>query len=81
MSLVKIKFLKINSNLTKRKIVKKLNRDKLGIDKLKQSLREAIAFTNLNMEELMHNYVSYFIEDKELYVVLDFVQQVNLFLF
>jgi hypothetical protein len=61
--------------------VRKLNHDKLSIDKLKQSLREAIAFTNLKIEELMHNYVSYFIEDKELYVVLDFVQQVNLFLF
>ncbi len=61
--------------------MKKLNHDKLGIDKLKQSLREVIAFTNLKIEELMHNYVSYFINDKQLYVVLDFVQQVNLFPF
>jgi hypothetical protein len=28
----------------------------------------------------MHNYVSYFINDKQLYVVLDFVQQVNFYL-
>ncbi len=58
--------------------MRKLNRDKLGTDKLKQSLREAIAFTSLNMEELMHNYVDYFINVKQLYVVLDFVEKVNL---
>jgi hypothetical protein len=53
----------------------------LGIDKLKESLREAIAFTHIKLEELMHSYVSYFINNKQLYVVLDFDQHVNLFIF
>ena len=80
MSLFAIEFLnkKYTFSLTKRKIARQLNRDQIGKDKLKQSLREAIAFTSIKIGELMHNYVSYFINDKQLYVVLDFVEQVNL---
>ncbi len=63
----------------KSKIIKKINRDSIGTDKSKQSLKEAIAFELLKIEELMHNYISYFIKEKQLFVILENVDKVNLF--
>ena len=47
---------------------------------MKQSLREAIAFTKLKNENLMHNYVSHCIEDKQLYVFINSIVLVNKYL-
>ena len=60
-----------------------LNHESLGLDKIKQSLKEIIAFTRIHIEELMHNYLSYFIEEKQLYVVIDVIDMVfvNCFFF
>ena len=44
---------------------------------MKQSLREAIAFTKLKNENLIHNYISHCIEDKQLYVLIDCIDLVN----
>ena len=46
-------------------------------EKMKQSLRETIAFTKLKNETLMHNYISHCIEDKQLYVFIDYIDLVN----
>ena len=61
----------------KRKIIKKINRDLIGTDKIKQSLKEAIAFKQLKNEELMHTYLSEFIKEKQLFVILQDFEKVN----
>ena len=61
----------------KRKIIKKINRDLIGTDKIKQSLKETIAFKQLKSEELIHNYQSDFIKEKQLFVILEDVEKVN----
>jgi hypothetical protein len=60
-----------------RKIIKKINRDFIGTDKIKHSLKEAIAFKQLKIEELMHNYLSDFIKERQLFVILEDVDRVN----
>jgi len=67
----------IDFNKYSRKIVKKINRDSIGIEKLKQSLREVIAFKLIKIEELMQNYFDFYIKDKNLHVVLDSFDLVN----
>ena len=62
-------------------IIKKINRKEIGIDKLKQSLKEVIAFKLIKIEELLHNYIDFYIKDKQLYVVLDFIDLVNKYKF
>ena len=74
----------LNNSFTSLKtelIIKKINRKEIGIDKLKQSLKEVIAFKLIKIEELLHNYIDYYIKDKQLYVVLDFIDLVNKYLF
>jgi hypothetical protein len=69
----------ININVKKRNFISfknfrrklRINRELIGTEKMKQSLREAIAFTKLKNENLMHNYISHCIEDKQLYVFID----------
>ena len=68
-------------NKYQNKIIKKINRKEIGLDKLKQSLKEVIAFKLIKIEELLHNYVDYYIKDKQLYLVLDFIDLVNKYLF
>ena len=60
-----------------RKIIKKINRDFIGVDKIKQSLKETIGFKQLKNEELIHNYLSDFIKEKQLFVILEDVDKVN----
>ena len=62
------------------KIIKRINRKEIGLDKLKQSLKEVIAFKLIKIEELLYNYVDFYIKDKQLYVVLDFIDLVNKYL-
>ena len=59
------------------KIIKKINRDLIGTRKIKQSLKEAIAFKQLKNEELIHNYLSDFIKEKQLFLILEDVDRVN----
>ncbi len=59
------------------KIIKQINREEIGLDKLKQSLKEVIAFKLIKIEELLYNYVDFYIKDKQLYFVLDFIDLVN----
>ena len=73
--------LKPESNKYQNKIIKKINREQVGLDKLKQSLKEVVAFKLIKLEELLHNYVDFFIKDKQLYVVLDFIDLVNKYKF
>ena len=47
---------------------------------MKESLREAIAFTKLKHESLIHNYVSYCISEKQLYVYINCIDLVNKYL-
>ena len=61
----------------KRKIIKKINRDLIGTDKIKQSLKEVIGFKQLKNEKLIHNYQSDFIKEKQLFVILEDVDKVN----
>ena len=63
--------------LKNRKIIKKINRDLIGPDKLKLSLKEAIGFKQLKIEELMYNYISDFIKEKQLFVILEDVEKVK----
>ncbi len=65
-----------NCLIKKRKIFKKINRDLIGTEKIKQSLKEAIGFKLLKIEELMHNYIDDFIKEKQLFVVLENVEKV-----
>ena len=57
--------------LKNRKIIKQINRDEIGTEALKISLKEAIMFTRIQNEDLLHNYLRYFIEEKNLYVVME----------
>jgi hypothetical protein len=59
--------------------MKKINRDLIGPDKLKQSLKEAIGFKLLKIEELMHNYIGDFVKEKQLFVILENVDKVVFF--
>ena len=72
-------FIPINFSIyqKKRKIIKKINRDLIGTDKIKQSLKEAIAFKLLKNEELMHSFLSDFIKERQLFVILEDVDKVN----
>jgi hypothetical protein len=49
----------------------------MELEKMKQTLREAIALTKLKNENLIHNYISHCIEDKQLYVLIDYIDLVN----
>ncbi len=52
----------------------------IGADKLKLSLKEAIGFKQLKLEDLIHNYIGDFIREKQLFVLLEDVEKVeNLF--
>jgi hypothetical protein len=59
--------------------MKKINRDLIGPDKIKQSLKEAIGFRLLKIEELMHNYIGDFIKEKQLFVILENADKVIFF--
>ncbi len=56
---------------------KRIKRELIGAEKTKESLREAISFKHIKIEELMRSYVDYLIEDKQLYVVLDCIELVQ----
>ena len=73
--------LKPELNNYSNKIIKKINPKQFGLDKLKQSLKEVIAFKLIKIEELLYNYVDFYIKDKQLYVVLDFIDLVNKYKF
>ena len=68
---------KKSTSLKTELIIKKINRKEIGLDNLKQSLKEVIAFKLIKIEELLHNYIDYYIKDKQLYAVLDFIDLVN----
>jgi hypothetical protein len=65
--------------LKNRKIIKKINRGLIGADKLKLSLREAIGFKQLKLEDLIHNYIGDFIREKQLFVLLEDVEKVKIY--
>ena len=73
--------LKPELNKYQNKIIKKINREQVGLDKLKQSLKEVIAFKLIKIEELLHNYIDFYIKDKQLYVVLNCIDLVNKYKF
>ena len=56
-----------------RKVIKQINRD-IGVDELKYTLKEAIMITRIQNADLLHNYARYFIQEKNLYLVLDCIQ-------
>jgi hypothetical protein len=61
-----------NMNVINRKMKRRrINRNLIGVEKTKESLREAISFKQIKIEELIHGYVDYLIMEKQLYVVLD----------
>ena len=55
-------------------MLKKINRDILTDEQLKSTLKEAIMFTRIKNEDLLHNYLRYFIEDKQLFMVMNCIQ-------
>lgn len=66
-----------NINSICRKIRRRrINRKLIGAEKTKETLREAISFKHIKIEELMHNYVDYLIMDKQLYVIMDCIELV-----
>ena len=66
-----------NMNSVNRKMKRRrINRNLIGAEMTKETLREAISFKHIKIEELMHSYVDYLIMDKQLYVVLDCIELV-----
>ena len=55
-------------------MLKQINRDILTDEQLKSTLKEAIMFTRIKNEDLLHNYLRYFIEDKQLFMVMNCIQ-------
>jgi hypothetical protein len=60
----------------KKIIYRRIKRELIGAEKTKKSLKEAISFKHIKIEELMHSYVDFDIKDKQLYVVLDCIELV-----
>ena len=55
-------------------MLKQINRDILTDEQLKTTFKEAIMFTRIKNEDLLHNYLRYFIEDKQIFMVMNFIQ-------